>query len=238
MTYLSSFVTLNLMLPKIRVFLIDQQPPFRQKLSQTLSQETKDIEVCGEAEVKISSVASLENTLPDVAIIDINFPSLTGIDLCRLIKRRLPSISIILTTPKPEDDQLFQAIKARAAAYISRDLPPEELITTIRRVAAGEYPINETLSAYPKVVEQIIKQFQDLSWGEGIENMLSPLTQREREVLNYMAQGYLNKQIALALGISEQTVKNHVTSILRKLDANARTQAVIIAMKHGLISPK
>lgn len=221
---------------KIRVFIADQEPSFRHKLSNTLSQQTQDIEVCGEGELKPGLLATIETVMPDVVILDIDAPPLTGIDLSRSIKQRLPSIAISLTTPKPEDDQLFQAIKTRATAYISRDLSHQELITTIRRVASGEYPINETITDHPKVIEQIIKQFQDLFWGKGIESMLSPLTRRETEVLNYMAQGYLNKQIASTLGISEQTIKNHVTSILRKLDANARTQAIVTAIKRGLIT--
>ena len=86
------------------------------------------------------------------------------------------------------------------------------------------------------MAEQVLHHFRDLPLGQGAESFISPVTAREQEILNYMAKGYLNKQIALALDISEQTVKNHVTSILRKLNANARTQAVVEAIKHGLVS--
>jgi DNA-binding NarL/FixJ family response regulator len=86
------------------------------------------------------------------------------------------------------------------------------------------------------VAAQVLEQFQDFSWGKGVETFVSPLTPRETEILSYMAKGHLNKQIAGMLDISEQTIKNHVTSILRKLDANARTQAVITAVKRGIIS--
>jgi len=148
----------------------------------------------------------------------------------------LPSIATVILTPKLDDEQLFESIKARAAAYIPRDVTAEELASTIGRVAAGEHPINENMTANPRVAEKVLDNFQELTWGEQVEKFLSPLTHRETEILNYIAQGYLNKQIAAELHISEQTIKNHVTSILRKLDANARTQAVIIAIKRGLIS--
>jgi DNA-binding NarL/FixJ family response regulator len=96
-------------------------------------------------------------------------------------------------------------------------------------VARGEHPINEGLTTRPKVAEQVLQQFQELSRRYEAEAFISPLTARETEILDYIAQGYLNKQIAIKLGISEQTIKNHVTSILRKLNANARTDAVVVA---------
>lgn len=224
------------MLPKLKVFIADQQTLFRQGVKYSLSQKAEDITVCGEDEVLPSPIKAIEASMPDVVLLDISSPSSVGLDLCREIKRRLPSVGVIILTPNPADDQLIRAIKARASAYLNRDVSDISLIDTIRRVAAGEYPINETLAANPRVVENIMTEFQDLSWGKGIENMLYPLTQRETQVLNYLAQGCANKQIASILSISEQTVKNHVTSIFRKLDANARTQAVVIAVRKGLIS--
>ena len=112
----------------------------------------------------------------------------------------------------------------------------DQLVSIIRRVARGEHPINESLTARPQIAEQVLQQFQELSWRSESEPFISPLTSRESEILDYIAQGYLNKQIAIALSISEQTIKNHVTSILRKLNANARTEAVVIAIKQGIIS--
>ena len=221
---------------KIKVFIADQQALFRQGVKFSLSQKAKDITVCGEDKVVPSPVKAVESSMPDVVLLDITSPPSAGLDLCREIKHRLPSVGVIIVTPNAADDQLVQAIKSRASAYLNRDVSDMSLIDTIRRVAAGEYPINETLTANPTVVENIMNEFQDLSWGKGIENMLYPLTQRETQVLNYMAQGCPNRQIASVLSISEQTVKNHVTSIFRKLDANARTQAVVIAVKRGLIS--
>ena len=119
---------------------------------------------------------------------------------------------------------------------MSKELTAGELIETVRRVARGEHPINEALTDRPKVAEQVLHQFQELYWRSEAEGVIAPLTPRETEILNYIAKGYLNKQIAAELDISEQTIKNHVTSILRKLNANARTEAVVVAIKQGLIS--
>jgi DNA-binding NarL/FixJ family response regulator len=109
------------------------------------------------------------------------------------------------------------------------------MLSNIRKAAGGGHPINDTFLTQPKVAQKVLEQFQELSWGREIEDFVSPLSPRETEILSYMARGYLNKQIADTLNISEQTIKNHVPSILRKLDANARTQAVVTAIKRGLI---
>jgi len=106
----------------------------------------------------------------------------------------------------------------------------------VERTAHGEHPINESLANRPRVAEKVLSQFQKLSWQKDTEDIMSPLTPREIEILDYVARGFLNKQIAIELGISEQTIKNHVTSILRKLNANARTEAVVLAIKQGMIT--
>jgi len=168
--------------------------------------------------------------------VDIDAQNDNGLKLARKIKQRLPTIGVIVLTSNADDAQLFQALKAQAVAYLSKEINPDELIHIIRRVARGEHPINENLTARPKLAEQVLHQFQELSWRSETEGFIAPLTPREMEILNYIAQGYLNKQIAAELDISEQTIKNHVTSILRKLNANARTEAVVVAIKQGLIS--
>ena len=134
------------------------------------------------------------------------------------------------------DNQLFLALKAQAVAYLSKEVTGVQLTEIIRRVAKGEHPINESLTSRPRVAEHVLQQFQELTSRSESEAFISPLTPREIEILQYIAQGYLNKQIAAELGISEQTIKNHVTSILRKLNANARTEAVVVAIKQGLIT--
>jgi len=219
---------------KIKVIIADQQPLFRQGVRFYLN-EAPDITICAEASNEGDLVAAVMSETPDVVLLDISLTS-DGMDLARVVKQHVSSVAVIVISPSPNDEGLFMAIKARAAGYVSRNISSEELITIIRRAASGEYPLNDTFLSQPKVAAQVLEQFQDFSWGKGVETFVSPLTPRETEILNYMAKGFLNKQIAAMLDISEQTIKNHVTSILRKLDANARTQAVITAVRRGIIS--
>ncbi|MDD5494381.1 MAG: response regulator transcription factor [Dehalococcoidia bacterium] len=219
---------------KIKVIVADQQPLFRKGVEYFLSQ-APDVVICAEASSEPDLVTSVVNEVPDVVLLDISLAS-DGMELARVVKQLVPSVAVIVISPAPNDEGLFMAIKARAAGYVSRNIAADDLIKIIRRSAAGEYPLNDTFLNQPKVAAQVLEQFQDFSWGKGVESFVSPLTPRETEILNYMAKGYLNKQIASNLDISEQTIKNHVTSILRKLDANARTQAVITAVRRGIIS--
>ena len=220
---------------KIKVIIADQKPLFRQGITSVLAQEV-DIEVCGEANSGQELLGKSGTLLPDIILLDINLPPDNGLELARAVKQQLPSVAVVVLTPKPTNEELFEAIKARSVAYLNRDVDSNELLATIRKAATGSHPINDVFLSRPKVAKQVLEQFQELSWGKELESFVSPLTARETEILSYMAQGYLNKQIAISLNISEQTIKNHITSILRKLDANARTQAVVTAIRRGLIT--
>jgi len=220
---------------KIQVIIISQQVLFRQGIEHSLSR-VRDISISATAEVSDEVLSIIDNLPPDVALLDIDTPADAGLKLARRIKQRLPTIGVAVLTSSPDDAQLFQALKAQAVAYLSKEITASELVNTIRRVYRGEHPINESLTARPRLAEQVLKQFQELSLRSEAEPFIAPLTPREMEILKYIAQGYLNKQIAAELAISEQTIKNHVTSILRKLNANARTEAVVVAIKQGLIS--
>jgi len=220
---------------KIQVYIISQQSLFRKGIQHSLS-EFSDITVMGTSEISESVLTVVDNTPPDVALVDIDGSAESGLALARKIKLHSPSVAIVVLASNPSDEQLFEVLKGQAASYLSKETTAEQLVDTIRRVARGEHPINESLTARPKVAEQVLLQFQELSRRTEAEAFISPLTPREMEILKYIGQGYLNKQIAAELGISEQTIKNHVTSILRKLNANARTEAVVLALKQGLIS--
>ena len=222
---------------KIRVVIVSQQSLFRQGIEHSLS-GMEDIEISGTAEVNDEVLSKIDTLPPDVALMDIDGPSDSGLTLAKRIKQRSPNIAVVVLTSNPSDAQLFQALKAQAMAYLNKEITADQLANIIRRVARGEHPINESLTTQPKVAEQVLHQFQELTWRSEAEGFISPLTPREKEILNYIAQGYLNKEIAIELDISEQTIKNHVTSILRKLNANARTEAVVVAIKQGLISIK
>lgn len=226
---------MNMNKNRTQVIIVSQQFLFRQGIEHALS-KMKDITVSATTELNDEVLSIIDTLPPDVALVDIDTPSDNGLKLARKIKQRLPTIGVVVLTSSPDDAQLFQALKAQAVAYLSKEITPDELVNTIRRVAHGEHPINETLTSRPKLAEQVLHQFQELSWRSETEGFIAPLTPREMQILNYIAQGYLNKQIAAELDISEQTIKNHVTSILRKLNANARTEAVVVAIKQGLIT--
>ncbi len=219
---------------KIQVFVISQQSLFLQAVEAAFS-DTEDIIIVGTTGVNSEVLKAIDNLPPDVALLDLDGPSESGLELGRKIRQRSPNIGVIMLTSNPEDNQLFQVLKAQAVAYLSKEVTAEQLIEIVRCVSKGEHPINESLTTRPKVAEHVLQQFQELYSRKEAEAFISPLTPREIEILQYIAQGYLNKQIAAELGISEQTIKNHVTSILRKLNANARTEAVVVAIKQGLI---
>ena len=220
---------------KIQVFVISQQSLFQAAVEQTF-QDTPDIIIAGTTGIDPDMLVAIDNLPPDVALLDIDGGQLeSGLDLARKIKMRSSGVGVIVMTSNPDDNQLFLALKAQAVAYISKDITGAQLTDIVRRVARGEHPINEALTSRPRVAEHVLQQFQELSFRSETESLISPLTPREIEILEYIAQGFLNKQIAAELGISEQTIKNHVTSILRKLNANARTEAVVVAIKQGLI---
>lgn len=220
---------------KLQVYIISQQSLFRHGIQHSLS-GVPDIVVAGTAEINDSVLATMDNLPPDVALMDIDGSAEAGLALAKKIKLHSPSIAIVVLASNPSDEQLFEVLKGQAASYLSKETTADQLVETIRRVAHGEHPINESLTARPKVAEQVLLQFQELSRRSEAEAFISPLTPREMEILKYIGQGFLNKQIAAELGISEQTIKNHVTSILRKLNANARTEAVVLALKQGLIT--
>jgi len=221
---------------KVEVFVIDNNSIFREGLRQSFAR-TEDIETVGDAGIGEESLELVMSFSPRIVLLDIGVPLLNGLDLARQITQRAPGTLIIVLTPYDNDEYLFQAIKSGAVGYLSKDATADELAATIRRIHKGEHIINDTVLTRPKVAERVLKQFQDLSlMGTAIETLSAPLTSRELEILNYVARGYINKQVAHKLGISEQTIKNHMSSILRKLDANDRTQAVVMAMRYGWIS--
>jgi len=173
-----------------KVVIIDKQPLFRVGVKQAFTEQPDFKIVEASPDDNLSMI--IEEDLPDVILLDIDAPSLSGLKIGKSI---------------------------------------------IRRVARGEYPINDSLLATPTVAEHVLKQFQEMvSMGMSVESVTAPLTNRETQILRYVADGNSNKKIAQILDISEQTIKNHVSSILRKLNANDRAHAVVLAIRRGWIS--
>jgi DNA-binding NarL/FixJ family response regulator len=220
---------------KTRILLVDDHALFRVGMRQILERED-DFEIVAEAEDSRSAFdAAIEHT-PDIVLMDLSLPAPGGIETTQRVKREVPSAGIIVLAVNEDEDQLFDAIRAGAAAFILKDVGPDDLVTIIRRVGAGEYLINDKVFAKPSVASRVLKEFRELAvYGQESAPIFAPLSPREVEILDNIAQGMTNKQVAYALSISEQTVKNHMSSILRKLSVNDRTQAVVYAMKQGWI---
>jgi DNA-binding NarL/FixJ family response regulator len=194
------------------------------------------LEVIGEADDTRGAFDLSVQLSPDIILMDLSLPAPGGIETTQRIKRELPSAGIIVLAVSEDEDALFDAIKAGAAAFILKDVAPDDLVAIIRRVANGEYLINDKVFAKPAVASRVLKEFRELAiYGQEAAPIFAPLSPREVEILDNIAQGMTNKQVAYALSISEQTVKNHMSSILRKLSVNDRTQAVVYAMRQGWI---
>lgn len=223
----------------INLLIIDDHPLFRQGIRFSLQDES-DIKVIGDVSTAEEALEFINVTTPDVLLIDLNLPQMSGLDLTRTIHRTYPRMGVIILSMHESDDHAFNALRAGAAAYYSKEISSIQLAQAIRRVARGEYVINDVIFDEPRVAQRILTQFRNLNRDIVTEadvdfSLFSPLSEREIEVLEKIAAGQSNKGIAEVLGISTQTVKNHISSILRKLSLNDRTQAVIYALRRGWI---
>jgi len=216
--------------------LVDDHPVFRQGLRRVLESED-DLDVVAEVDHGLEALRLATQMVPDVILLDINLPGMNGLQIARSLKDELMDINIIMLTAYHDDQQVFHAIRAGASAYFPKDVSPRRLIEAIRLVHQGSYVIEDRILEKPQVGEWLLAQFEQAEGAdaEGLGAILVPLSPREMEILQHIAQGRSNKEIAYELGISRQTVKNHMTSILRKLAVNDRTQAAIYALRRGWI---
>ncbi len=221
----------------IRVIIVDEQPLFRQGIRCTLEQ-MKDCVIVGET-TDTNDVYELARTAaPDVALIDAGLTCADALELARQMRHLAPQMAIIILTPSEDEERLFQSIKVGAAAYYTRNITTDELKEAVRKVSHGEYLINDDVLSKPQLASRVLKSFRELAVEEEeseTKDLYSPLSSREVEILDYIARGNSNKEIAKSLKISDQTVKNHITSILKKLSVNDRTAAVVHALRHGWI---
>ena len=219
----------------IRIVLADASRLTTLGIVQVLEKEP-DMEILAVVADGEEAVAKTIELEPDILIIEVELPRLSGVKATQRVRRELPHIGVIILTALEEEQTLFDAIRAGAAAYLHKDCDPKELVESIRKVRGGTFIINEKLFSKPAVASKVLAEFRELSvYGPGSSHVFAPLSPREVQILDNIAQGMTNKEVAYALAISEQTVKNHMSSILRKLSVNDRTQAVVYAIRQGWI---
>lgn len=227
----------------VKLLIVDDHPLFRQGVRWALD-AYDDITVVAEASSGEEALEwmndALPNQEPNVVLADLNLPGIDGVELTRQLRHQYPSLGVVMLSIYESDEYAFNALKAGAADYRSKDINPRDLAEVLRRVARGEYVINDMVFKEPKVASRLLAQFRSLPEDllaptDFDDAVLTPLSDREIEVLERIATGGSNKDIADALGISTQTVKNHISSILRKLSLNDRTQAVLYALRRGWI---
>lgn len=219
-----------------RLLIVDDHPVFRQGLRDVLETDSQ-MKVVGEAadgEVAIELSREID---PDVILMDINLPTINGLQVTRKIKALLPDVKVIMITGYDDAEQVFHALRAGASAYCPKDITPEALISIIHTVRKGNYFVAEKTMTYDELmqwIEQKIGRFAGPLVSDSDE-LFIPLSPREMEILEHVTRGLSNKEIAYKLGISHQTVKNHMTAILRKLRVDDRTQAAVYALRHGWV---
>lgn len=207
----------------IRVLIADDHHVVRRGLTFFL-QTQKDIEIAGEASNGKEAIQLVERLQPDVVLMDLIMPIMDGIEATRRIKLRFPDVHIMMLTSFSDKDHVIPAIEAGAAGYQLKDIEPDELVESIRKLVHGENTL------HPKATNHLLTR---INQNEGKELHLQ-LTKREHDVLKEIASGKSNKEIAAALYITEKTVKTHVSNIFSKLEVADRTQAALYAVKHGL----
>jgi two-component system, NarL family, response regulator DevR len=201
----------------IRVFLLDDHEIVRRGIADLLS-SADDIEVVGEAGTAAEALRRIPAARPDVALLDGRLPDGSGIDVCREIRSSYPEIRCLILTSYDDDDALFAAVMAGASGYLLKEIRGASLLEAIRQVRAGRSLLD------PNVTERVM---QRLRGGQGQDPRLAELTDRERDILNLIAEGLTNRQIGERMFLAEKTVKNYVSALLAKLGMQRRTQAAV-----------
>ncbi len=223
------------MVDKIRIMIVDDHPLFREGLRRVLEEE-EDLLVEAEVADGDQAIVLARDTRPDVVLLDINLPSMNGLQVTREIKASLPKTAVINLTAYHDEEQIIHAINAGASAYYPKEVLPGKLIFAVRQVRQGHWVIDDEVLDEHQLRDWLFDQYRALAPpGMPDDSRFVPLSAREMEILQHAARGSSNKEIAHALAISQQTVKNHISSILRKLDVKDRTEAAVYALRHGWI---
>jgi two-component system response regulator DevR len=206
--------------PKIRVFLLDDHEVVREGLRHLLEAE-EDMEVVGEAGTAADALERIGAARPHVAVLDVRLPDSSGVEVCRDVRSEHHDIACLMLTSFSDDEALFDAIMAGASGYVLKEIRGSELVTDIRRVAAGHSLLDPELTG--KVMDRLT--------GRSTEHPAEHLTHQEQRILDLIAEGLTNRQIAERMFLSEKTVKNYVSNLLSKLGMSRRTEAAVYAVR-------
>ena len=212
----------------IRLLLVDDHAVVRSGLKMLLASEA-DVEIVGEAGSGSEAVAAAGSERPNVILMDIGLPDMTGIEAARLIKSKFPSIAIVALTIHEDEEYFFKMLEAGASGYVPKRAAPEELVTAIRAAASGEVYL------YPSLAKLLVKDYLSQEREQENKLTLDGLTDREQEVLSLLAEGATNDEIAASLVISPKTVERHRENIMRKLNLHSRAELVRYAIRKGII---
>jgi len=214
----------------IRLLLVDDHAVVRSGLRMLLETQ-EDMEIVGEAGTAREALDLLEQIHPDVILMDIGLPDLSGIEAARTIKERMPSTAIVALTIHEDEEYFFKMLEAGASGYVPKRAAPEELITAIQAAAGGEVYL------YPSMAKLLVKDYLGQDPAQKFPRALDGLTSREQEVLAPLAEGATNAEIADRLGISPKTVARHRENIMHKLNLHSRAELVKYAIRKGIIQP-
>lgn len=215
------------MAEKITVLIADDHSVVRQGVRVFL--ETRDeIEVIGEAESGEKAIAMCAEFAPDVVLLDLIMPRINGVEATRQIKQVSPRSNVVILTSYHEDEHIVPAIKAGALSYLLKDVSPQELVEAVKKAGCGEAVL------HPQIAQKLMKNLREQT-AETHSNLLDDLSKRELEVLQLLAEGISNAEIARKLFISEKTVKSHVSNIFSKLHLADRTQAAVYAWRNKVV---
>ncbi|MDQ4075364.1 MAG: response regulator transcription factor [Chloroflexota bacterium] len=216
-------------MPTIRVVLADDHAVVREGTRQLLERES-DIEVVGEASDGAEAIRLVETLQPDVVVMDVRMPGMGGVDATKAIKERFSNVEVLVMTAFEDDEFVFTLLEAGASGYLLKTAPVKELIKAIHEVAEGQSALD------PVIARKVVRQLSGGTPRQKQQETYETLTEREQEVLELLAEGKTNKEIAEALVISDRTVQTHLSNIFSKMDVGSRTEAVLEAIRRGWLT--